>query len=340
MARIGLLHQVTLAVIEIEGGDFAGFDHLAGRAQGEPVREVGRRGRPAVHRHDHGLAVDGLDLEPGAGAIADGGGPVVGHEQIQIAIAVPIHQLDLPAAAREEVCQTLLANPNVRIERIVSRGQSSPAGFWYDQEMDEWVLLAQGAARLRFADGAVVEMRPGSFVNIPAHRRHRVEWTDVDQVIFASVAHSGPDAFYLPRHVGLYAGVPQSVPALLVQRICGSGFEALISGAEQIALAGLVGKGNVAGAAGRKRQAERDSGSRNACHEAGANGHGSSSLRDGGYQRRMPLICSTASPTKTACAPATETCSLVHVRFVMRGAVALRRASRARNEGRSLSQAA
>ncbi len=57
---------------------------------------------------------------------------------------------------------------------------------------------------------------------------------EVDQVIFANVAQSGPDAFYLPRHVGLYAGVPVSRPALLVQRLCGSGFEVMIAGAEQI----------------------------------------------------------------------------------------------------------
>ncbi|MBI6545260.1 MAG: thiolase family protein [Cyanobacteria bacterium NC_groundwater_1444_Ag_S-0.65um_54_12] len=59
---------------------------------------------------------------------------------------------------------------------------------------------------------------------------------DIDQVIFAAVGQSGPDAFYLPRHIGLYAGIPQHVPAALVGRICGSGFEVLIAGAEQIAL--------------------------------------------------------------------------------------------------------
>ena len=42
------------------------------------------------------------------------------------------------------------------------------------------VLFVAGAARLRFED-EVVEMKPGSFLNIPAHRRHRVEWTDPDQ---------------------------------------------------------------------------------------------------------------------------------------------------------------
>jgi cupin 2 domain-containing protein len=81
---------------------------------------------------------------------------------------------DLPA----ELIEPLLTRPGVRMERIVSRGHCSPSDFWYDQAEDEWVLLLEGAARLRFEDGEVVEMTPGSYLDIPAHRRHRVEWTD------------------------------------------------------------------------------------------------------------------------------------------------------------------
>ena len=58
----------------------------------------------------------------------------------------------------------------------------------------------------------------------------------IDQVVFANVAQSGPDAYYLPRHIGLYCGIPTERPALLVQRICGSGLEAIIHAAEQICL--------------------------------------------------------------------------------------------------------
>jgi len=85
---------------------------------------------------------------------------------------------DLPDPLPEEFIQTLLIASGVRVERIVSYGHASPEGFWYDQADDEWVLLLGGAARVRFAEGDVLEMVPGSFVNIPAHRRHRVEWTD------------------------------------------------------------------------------------------------------------------------------------------------------------------
>jgi cupin 2 domain-containing protein len=86
---------------------------------------------------------------------------------------------DIPADLPEELTQTLLSAPGVRIERIVSLGHRSPEGFWYDQEANEWVVLLTGAARLRFeGEEEAIDLRPGSFVAIPAHRRHRVEWTD------------------------------------------------------------------------------------------------------------------------------------------------------------------
>jgi len=86
---------------------------------------------------------------------------------------------DLPDARSGEVAETLLTAPGVRIERIVSLGQASPPGFWYDQDEAEWVLLLAGAARLRFADETEDRMLgPGDRVHIAAHRRHRVAWTD------------------------------------------------------------------------------------------------------------------------------------------------------------------
>ena len=86
---------------------------------------------------------------------------------------------DLPDARAGEITETLVAAPGMRIERIVSLGQASPPGFWYDQDEAEWVLLLAGAARLRFADEpAARDLRPGDQLLIAAHRRHRVEWTD------------------------------------------------------------------------------------------------------------------------------------------------------------------
>jgi cupin 2 domain-containing protein len=80
----------------------------------------------------------------------------------------------------EEIVQTLVSASDVRIERIVSHGQCSPEGFWYDQAQHEWVAVLRGAARLRF-EHRTVEMNPGDFINIPAHQRHRVEWATPDE---------------------------------------------------------------------------------------------------------------------------------------------------------------
>lgn len=86
---------------------------------------------------------------------------------------------DVPQSA--ESFATLLTRPGLRIERIVSTGQASPPDFWYDQPAAEWVVLLQGAAGLRCADEADVrELRPGDWLHLASHRRHRVEWTAAD----------------------------------------------------------------------------------------------------------------------------------------------------------------
>ena len=87
---------------------------------------------------------------------------------------------DLPPHLPKELVQALIRAPDVRIERIISHGHASPEGFWYDQGRHEWVVVLKGAARLRFEDGTV-EMKPGDFVNIPAHKKHRVDWTTPDE---------------------------------------------------------------------------------------------------------------------------------------------------------------
>ena len=88
----------------------------------------------------------------------------------------------LPSELAEELIEKLAGNENVTIERIVSRGHSSPSGFWYDQERSEFVVLLSGRAGLRFERQAqTMSLRPGDYVNIPAHQRHRVEWTSSDE---------------------------------------------------------------------------------------------------------------------------------------------------------------
>jgi len=100
---------------------------------------------------------------------------------------------DIPAgpADRERV-DLLLERPGVRVERIVSTGQTTPAAEWYDQPGDEWVALLAGRATLRWADGSLTEMAPGDWVLIPAHARHRVEATSADPPCVWLAVHAGP----------------------------------------------------------------------------------------------------------------------------------------------------
>jgi len=82
---------------------------------------------------------------------------------------------DLPARLPEkELTEVLSDNGSVRVERIISTGQVSPFGFWYDQEEDEWVFLLQGEAELTFADGSVRKLLAGDALFLPAHLKHRV----------------------------------------------------------------------------------------------------------------------------------------------------------------------
>ena len=102
---------------------------------------------------------------------------------------------DLPPDTGEEVFEPLLRRPGLRLERIVSRGQATPPGEWYDQTQDEWILLLAGAARLRIehADGAHHDhdLAPGDSLLLPAHRRHRVEMTDPDRPTLWLALHLG-----------------------------------------------------------------------------------------------------------------------------------------------------
>jgi cupin 2 domain-containing protein len=85
---------------------------------------------------------------------------------------------ELSGAAVAEQIVELLARPGLRVERIVSGGQASPPGFWYDQPEGEWLVLLQGAATLAFeGERGLCSLKVGDFIDIAPHRRHRVEWT-------------------------------------------------------------------------------------------------------------------------------------------------------------------
>jgi len=84
--------------------------------------------------------------------------------------------------AGAELVDELVSHEGARVERIVSLGHTAPDEGWFDQEQAEWVMVVQGAARLRFADEpGDRQLGPGDWVVIDAHRRHRVTWTDPGQ---------------------------------------------------------------------------------------------------------------------------------------------------------------
>ncbi len=98
----------------------------------------------------------------------------------------------LPPPGPAEEFRMLWEKPGLRVERIVSRGHTTPPGEWYDQGADEWVVLLAGAARL-LVEGrpGPLELCPGDWVLLPARLRHRVEWTDPDRDTVWLAVHSG-----------------------------------------------------------------------------------------------------------------------------------------------------
>ena len=100
---------------------------------------------------------------------------------------------DIPGELAKELVETLAeGNGSIRIERIVSRGHTSPHEFWYDQDTTEWVVLLKGSAVLQFEKNPeLIELHPGDWLEIPAYSRHRVEDTS-----------SGEDTVWLAVHWG------------------------------------------------------------------------------------------------------------------------------------------
>lgn len=87
----------------------------------------------------------------------------------------------MPAVASQEAFDDLLDVPGLRIERIVSHGQKSPPGFWYEQDEDEWVIVLQGSAGLQIQSlDTLIVLTPGDHYWIPAGLKHRVDWTAPD----------------------------------------------------------------------------------------------------------------------------------------------------------------
>ena len=87
---------------------------------------------------------------------------------------------NIPDTVDTEIFEALADGEGVTIERIISKGQQSPESGWYDQGKNEWVMILRGGAILLYEDGSSVALNPGDFINIPAHTKHRVNWTAPD----------------------------------------------------------------------------------------------------------------------------------------------------------------
>jgi len=88
---------------------------------------------------------------------------------------------NIPNDLSNEVFEAILTSESVRIERIISKGHTSPQQGWYDQAQPEWVLVLQGAGEITFADNRSVRLYAGDCLNIPAHTQHKVSWTDPER---------------------------------------------------------------------------------------------------------------------------------------------------------------
>jgi cupin 2 domain-containing protein len=88
-----------------------------------------------------------------------------------------------------EKFEQIVSGKNIQIERIISTGQTTRSGQWYDQTTDEWVILLQGEAELSYVDASRIKLKAGDYLLIPAHTKHRVEYTSVEPACIWLAVH-------------------------------------------------------------------------------------------------------------------------------------------------------
>ena len=95
----------------------------------------------------------------------------------------------LPDKLEHESFEELLRHENIKIERIVSQGHASPENGWYDQKENEWIIVLEGSGSILFESGVEVNLKKGDYLNIPAHTRHKVIWTDPNGITIWLAIH-------------------------------------------------------------------------------------------------------------------------------------------------------
>ncbi len=94
---------------------------------------------------------------------------------------------NIPSNIPEEIIDTLIDSDQIKVKRIISKGNVSPKDFWYDQDKNEFVILLKGSAKLLFENDVQIILSAGDYLIIPAHKKHRVEWTvpEIETIWFA-----------------------------------------------------------------------------------------------------------------------------------------------------------
>jgi len=87
----------------------------------------------------------------------------------------------IPKIIKNELFEDILSNKKIRVERIISKGQTSPKKGWYDQKENEWVMILKGKAILSFKNHKDIKLKEGDYINIKAHTKHKVSWTNPDK---------------------------------------------------------------------------------------------------------------------------------------------------------------
>ena len=99
-----------------------------------------------------------------------------------------------------EIFENVIVGDNLRVERIISHGQTTPPGEWYNQEQDEWVLVLQGEARIAYMDGSDITLCKGEHLFLPRHKKHRISYTSTPCLwlaVFADKLQFDPDGKFV-----------------------------------------------------------------------------------------------------------------------------------------------
>jgi len=88
---------------------------------------------------------------------------------------------NIPKDLTNEFFEDIVLSDNVKIEKIISKGHTSPKDGWYNQEQNEWVIVLKGEGIISFEDEKQICLKSGEYINIPAHKKHKVSWTKPDE---------------------------------------------------------------------------------------------------------------------------------------------------------------